>query len=383
MKIFYGKQYIDNKDIKSLISACKSEKITQGKYINKFEKELSKKFKSNYCSLVTNGTAALYLAIKSLNLKKNSKVICSPITFFSCAYVIEMNDLVPSFSDINYDSYNLDIKKLENNLKKDKSIKAVIAVDYAGQPCDWKKLYSLKKKYGIKLINDNCHAIGAKIDGDLGYASKYADIVTHSYHAVKNITTGEGGAILTNNKKIFKKISLLRNHGIERSDKIRKSKGNWFHEVSSYGFNFRITDLQAALGISQLKKLNKFIKKRKKIADFYYKKLKTYSCIKLPKIKNGYDHVYHIFPVLIDFKKIGISKKQFFILMQKKNIFLQTHYIPVYKNKFLKKYKFKNENYPNAEKFYSMQVSLPIFYSLTYFQINYIVKMIVKVLKLN
>ena len=233
------------------------------------------------------------------------------------------------------------------------------------------------------LINDNCHAIGAKINSDIGYACKYADLVTHSYHAVKNITTGEGGAILTNNRNLNQKVNLLRNHGIERNNKLRIKHGSWFHKVKNYGFNFRLTDLQAALGISQLKKLNLFIKKRKAIARYYNLKLKNYNCIKLPRVSPGVDHVYHIFPVLIDFKKIGISKKDFFLKMQKKNIFLQTHYIPVYKNNFLKKYNFNKKDFPNAEKFYSMQVSLPIFYSLKYTQVDKVIKVLIKTLKLN
>ena len=189
MKIYYGRQFIDKNDIKNIINASNSEKITQGKFVSKFENSLKLYFKSKYCSVVSNGTAALYLSIKSLGLKKNSKVILSPNTFFSSAYSAIMNNLLPDFSDIEQQTYNLDLNKLEDKIKKDKQVKLVIAVDYAGHPCDWKSLFFLKKKYNLYLINDNCHSMGSKINKNSGYAVRYADLVTHSYHPVKNFTT--------------------------------------------------------------------------------------------------------------------------------------------------------------------------------------------------
>ena len=206
MKIFYGKQSIDKSDISSIVKASKSEKITQGSSVTKFEKSLSSFFKSKYSSVVSNGTAALHLSVKSLRLRKNSKIILSPNTFFSSAYTIIMNNLIPDFSDIEKQTYNLDLNKLEDKIKKDKSVKAIMAVDYAGHPCDWKSLSFLKKKYNLFLINDNCHSMGSKINGNTGYACKFADLVTQSYHPVKNFTTGEGGSILTNNLSFFKEI---------------------------------------------------------------------------------------------------------------------------------------------------------------------------------
>lgn len=376
MKIFYGKQYIDSKDIDLIKNASKSEKITQGQYVLNFEKKLKKKFKAKYCNIVNSGTAALYLSIKSLNLKKNCKVICSPITFFSSVYTALMNNLVPDFSDIELNTYNIDLDKLEYKLKKDKKIKAIIAVDYAGYPNNWKELNFLKKKYGLFLINDNCHAIGAEIKNDIGYAVKFADLVTQSYHPVKNITTGEGGSVLTNNFELYKKINLLRNHGIIRSTSMIKQIGPWHYDVKNFGFNFRMTDIQSALGISQLEKLENFLKKRRKIADFYNKSLSNLSYLKVPYVSKDILHAYHLYPVLIDFKKTGITKKDFFKKMAKAGIFLQTHYIPVYKLSFMKKYNFNKKNYPCAEAFYSMEVSMPIYYSLSKSQISNVVKKI-------
>lgn len=380
MKINYGKQSIDQKDIQKVVSALKSEKITQGKYVNEFEKNLKKKFKSNYCLAVNNGTAALYLSIKSLNLKKSSKVICSPNTFFSSIYTAIMNNLRPDFCDIELKTYNIDLNKIEDKIKRDKKIKAIIAVDFAGHPCDWKSLNFLKKKYNLYLINDNCHAIGAKINGDQGYACKYADLVTHSYHPVKNITTGEGGAILTNNLQLKKKIELFRNHGINRNNFLN-NKGQWLYEVKNFGFNFRLSDINCALGLSQLSKLDKFIKRRNEIAKYYTEKLKNIECITTPILIKGYSHAYHLYPILIDFKKIKSTKNFFFKQMNKKGINLQVHYIPVYRQKFLKKYKFNKIFFPNSEEYYSKEVSLPIYFSLTKDKIDYVIKQVKTTLK--
>jgi dTDP-4-amino-4,6-dideoxygalactose transaminase len=381
MKIYYGRQSIDNSDIQSIVEASKSEKITQGIFVSKFENSLKKKFKSKYCSVVSNGTAALYLAIKSLKLKKNSKIIQSPNTFFSSSYSIIMNDLVPDFSDIENQTYNLDLNKLEDKIKKDKKVKAIIAVDYAGHPCDWVSLNFLKKKYNIYLINDNCHSMGSKINNNVGYAVKYADLVTQSYHPVKNFTTGEGGSVLTNNFFLHRDIAKQRNHGIERSSALAKKHGSWFYQVDNYGFNFRISDILCALGVSQLKKLNKFILKRNEISNIYSTSLCTYDFIQIPKVQKNYYHSFHLYPLLVNFKELKISKKVFFKKMQKRNIFLQVHYIPVHTQPFLKKYGFRKGQYPISESFYDQEVSLPIHYSLDKKKLEYILFNIKKYLK--
>ena len=381
MKIYYGKQSIDKSDIQNIVRASKATKITQGDFTIGFEDSLKKTFKSKYCSVVSNGTAALYLAIKSLKLKKDLKIVLSPNTFFSSAYSIMMNDLVLDFSDIEKQTYNLDLNKLEDKIKKDKKIKAIIAVDYAGHPCDWVSLNFLKKKYNLHLINDNCHSMGSKIDNNIGYAVKYADLVTQSYHPVKNFTTGEGGSVLTNNFSLHKEISKLRNHGVERSNSLSRKYGNWFYQVNNYGFNFRISDILCALGISQLQKLNKFILKKNEISRVYNANLSNYDFIQVPKVLKNYYHSFHLYPLLINFKKLKISKKVFFKKMEKSNIYLQVHYIPVHTQPFLKKYGFKKGQYPISENFYDQEVSLPIYYSLDKQKLEYILFNLKKYLK--
>lgn len=383
MKISYGRQFIDRSDINNLIKAAKADMITQGMYVQKFEDILCKTFEAKYSVAVNNGTSALYLAIKSLKLKYKSKVLLSPNTFFSSAYTILMNDLLPDFSDIDNQTNNLDLNKLESKLKKDKSIKAIIAVDYAGHPCDWNSLKFLKQKYNLKLINDNCHAMGSKINNDIGYAVKYADLVTQSYHPTKNFTTGEGGSVLTQNKKLFKIIENYRNHGIIRNKKLSREVGKWFYKVTDYGFNFRISDILCALGESQIKKLEKFVIKKNLIAKIYNSQFSNCDFLETPKILKNYFHSYHLYPLKIDFKKIGISKKIFFTKMQKDGINLQVHYIPVHTQPFLRQYGFKFGMYPVSEDFYQKEVSLPIYYSLDKKKLDYIITAVKKNLKIN
>ena len=374
MSINYNKHYIDKKDIIAVTRALKSNFITQGTHVLKFEEKLKDYFKANYCTVVSNGTAALYIVLNALNLKKGDIICSSAITFFAGASAAKHNNLKNHFIDIDPKTLNLDINKLENFLKKTKKVKAVIATDYAGQCCDWKRLKRLSKKYKFYLINDNCHAIGSKYFGDIGYASKYADFVIHSYHAVKNITSGEGGSILYNNKKYCKKIVSLRNHGLIK--KKNNYNPNWPYSLDNLSFNFRITDFQCALGISQLQKLKKFVLRRRKIAQFYYKGLSGIKNIELPEENKNIYNSYHLYPIRINFKKAGISKINLLKKMSKFGINLQVHYYPVYKHKIyqLSKKTFLN----NAENFFKETVSLPIYFSLKNSEVKKIISLLKK-----
>ena len=274
--INYGKQFIDTKDISSVSKILKSNWLTQGLNINKFENALKKKFGSKYCCAVSSGTAALHLAGLALGWKSKDIVLSSTISFVASSNSIIYAGATPDFVDINENDYNIDIEKIEKKIKfhkqKNNKVVAIIATDFAGHPCDWKSLKEISKKYNLNLVNDNCHAIGASYKKNLKYASKYADVVTHSYHPVKNITTGEGGAVFTNSKIIDQKVRMLRSHGINKNtSNFSKRHGSWYYEMQNLGFNYRITDFQCALGLSQLKKLNKFVKKRKEIAKIYNK----------------------------------------------------------------------------------------------------------------
>ena len=218
LKINYARHYIDKKDLKSVAKSLNSNFLSQGPETIKFEKALNNYFGSKYTSVVSSGTAALHLIGKALNWKKGDTIITTPLTFAATANAICYSGAIPQFVDIDSQTYNIDLNQLEDKIKKinkfSKKVKAVVAIDYAGNPCDWRSLRYLANKYKIKLINDNCHALGAKYLNDKSYAVKYADVVSQSFQSLKNITTGEGGAIITNDKKIFDKVKILRSHGI-------------------------------------------------------------------------------------------------------------------------------------------------------------------------
>ena len=359
--INYGKQTLEPSDFKSVLNTLKTPFLTSGPKVKQFEKELLNKFGGNFCSVVNNGTAALYILGKALGWKKGDNIITTPLSFLATANCITNNNANPDFADIENETFTIDPQKLEDKLKK-KFYKAVIAVDYAGHPCDWKSLNFLSKKYKFKLINDACHSMGSKIDNNFKYATHYSDFVTHSYHPVKAITTGEGGSIISKNKKIAKRIEQIRNNSMLPT----KKDGPWYYETHEPGFNFRITDFQCALGISQLKKLEKFIVERRKIASLYIKELGNDDRFIVPTEKENYYHSYHLFPLQINFRKIKISKKELFRRFKKKGINLQVHYIPLHLQPYYKKkFNFKKKQFRNAENFYKNEISLPIYPTLT------------------
>ncbi len=358
--INYGRHTLNKSDYLSVIKSLKSQYLTTGPYIKKFEKELTKKFGGKYCTVVNNGTSALYILGKALGWKKNDRILTTPISFIATANCIVNNNATPDFVDIDDKTFTIDPNKVEDKVKK-KKIKALIAVDYAGHPCDWKSLKFLSNKYNFDLINDGCHAMGSKYNGSSRYSTHYADFVTQSYHPVKAVTTGEGGSILSKDKKISKKITEIRNHFMIYPNK----QLPWYYEIHEPGFNFRITDFQCALGISQLKQLEKFVKIRRKIARTYIEYLSNDDRFNLPIEKENCYHSYHIFPLQINFEKLKLNKIELFKKFKNKSIKLQVHYIPIHLQPFYrKKFNFKKKQFENAEKFYMREVSLPIYPSL-------------------
>lgn len=359
--ISYGKQYIDKDDINNVVKTLKGDYLTQGPIVTNFENKLSKTLKAKKALCVSSGSAALHLAARSLGWRKGDKIISSPITFLAGTAAALQCGASPEFVDIDKNTYNLDYGKLESKLKKDKKIKAVIVTDFAGQPANWQELNYLKKKYKINLINDNCHSIGAKYKNNIGYASKYADLSCLSFHPVKHITTGEGGAIITNNNEIYQKCKLLRSHGIVRKDKIF----SWYYEMQDLGFNYRLSDIHASLGLSQIKKLNKFVSFRNKVAKKYNQIFEKVSEIKTPFLDTGRTHAYHLYVLQVDFKKIKKTKKQLFDLFRKNKINLQVHYIPLFFHPYIKKkYKFNRNDFPNSLEYYEKSFSIPIYYKI-------------------
>lgn len=383
-EINYGKQTIEDDDISEVVKVLKSNHLTSGPLIAEFENSISNKFDTKYCSVVSNGTAALHMAGIVLNWGEKDIVITTALTFVASINSILYCGATPDIVDIDLKTNCIDIDKLESKIKNyfniGKKVKAVIAVDFAGHPCQWEDLYVLSKKYDFNLVNDNCHAIGAKYKGDIGYAAKYASLVTHSYHPVKNITTGEGGSVLTNNKNYHDKIQLLRSHSINRSITNQINK-HWFYEIDSLGYNYRLTDIQCALGINQLKKLNFFINIRNKIANKYLKSFDDDKKFILPIVSSRISHAFHLFILRINFNLCKLDKESFFIKMKERGINLQVHYIPLHKHKHIyEKYKFDETKLENVNLYYQQAVSLPIYPTLTDEQQDYVIKKIKELL---
>ena len=369
--ISYGKQTMAQDDIDSVVDVLKGDWLTQGPAVEIFESDLKNYFGANHACAVTNGTAALHLVALTLGWCPNDIVITSPITFLATANCIVYAGATPDFVDIDPVTYTIDPNLVEEKVKiyqsKGKKVKAIIGVDYAGHPCDWKALREIANKYDLQLVNDNCHSLGAKYFGDKQYAVKYADVVTQSYHPVKHITTGEGGAVLTNNAEIDDKVRRLRSHGMTKdTSQLENNHGPWYYEMHEVGYNYRITDFQCALGSCQLKKLDSFVEKRSEIAKIYDKSFLNIEKLKIPKIINYAEHAYHIYPLQVNFDKLNLTKSQFFEKMKVSGINLQVHYIPIHLQPFYQNdFGFKKGDYPLSEGFYHNEISLPIYPDLS------------------
>lgn len=368
----YGRHYIDSSDIKSVSKALKQEKITSGTEVLKFEKKLKQFFGSKFTAVCNSGTSALFLAFSSIDLKKNENIIMPAINFIASYNIAKLFGANVFLADVDKNTGQMSPQDVitcykKNNLKK---VKVILTMFNGGYPCDAEKFFDIKKKLGCFIIEDACHALGAKYRYKDNFykigCCKHADISTFSLHPLKSITTGEGGIVSTNSKLLDQKIKELRSLGINRD-----KKSHWKYDVLDYGLNFRLNDFQCALGLSQLNKLNLFIKYRKTIADRYSKELKNFSDIIIPNYIKNYKSSYHLY--IINFKVKNLSLKEKLIkFMLKKKIILQYHYIPLYKfTVFSDKYIGKN-----AEHYYQSSVSLPIYYGLKYHEQTKIIKLL-------
>lgn len=377
MFIPYSKQSINKADIKAVGEVLKSDFLTQGLKVNQFEKSLNKFTKSKYATVVNSATSGLYIACKALNLKKNDEVWTSSNTFVSTASSIIHCGANVKFLDIDKTG-NIDLKKLKKELvlskHKNKLPKAIINVHFSGQPCHPKEIFYLSKKFKFKIIEDASHALGAYYDGIPIGSCKHSDMCVFSFHAIKSITTGEGGSVTTNNLKYHNQLKKLRSHGIskEKKDLIvkKKTEFHWYYEVKDISFNFRLTDFQCALGISQLKRLEKFIKKRKTLAKKYLTSLDK-NKYELPKMVNRHKSSWHLFVIKVKNNK----RDKFYKYLKKNKISSVLHYIPVFLHPYYKS-KINKKNFKQTKEYYKNAISIPLFVDLKKKEQDYIIKKI-------
>ncbi len=378
----YGKQNINQEDISSVIEVMQSDYLTQGPITPKFEKELSSYCGVKHAAAVVNASSALHLSCLALGVGKGDIVWTSPISFVASANCVKYCGAKVDFVDIDLETYNISTQALENKLlnasKSGELPKVVIPVHLAGRSCDMKKIKELSIKYGFKIIEDASHAIGGKYYGEYIGSCSYSDIAVFSFHPVKIITTCEGGVCLTNDSNIYDKIYRLRSHGIVRNEKqmVNKSHGSWYYEQIDLGFNFRLNDLQSALGINQLKRTDSFVKSRHAIVRKYDELFKESQNIITPNQNINEHSSFHLYIIRV-IEKDGIDRKVIFEKLRNEGVYVNIHYIPIYRQPYYSK-EFDIKDFPNSEKYYSEAISLPIYPSLKEEQIKEVVDIVNK-----
>ena len=377
-KIPYSRQSISKLDIKEVVKTLKSDFLTSGPQVIKFEKEIQKYLKVKYAVCVNSATSALHISCMVLGLGKKDEFWTSTNSFVASANCGEFCGAKLDLVDINLDDFNISLEKLEKKLINKKSPKIVIPVHLAGYPSDLKKIFYLSKKHNFKILEDASHAFGSEYMKSKIGSCKYSDIAVFSFHPVKIFTSGEGGVLVTNNKSYYEKALMLRNHGITKDKKKYHYKKNnsIYYEQQILGYNYRLSDLHAALGSSQLKKIHIFEKLRFKIKRRYDQKLNKLPLL-FPKYKNT-NFSNHLYIVLIDSTKTKKKRDSLIKFLNKKMITTSVHYIPIHKQPYYKKYNFLSKNFRNSNFYYNNAISLPIFPYLTTEKQNYIIKCIEK-----
>jgi UDP-4-amino-4,6-dideoxy-N-acetyl-beta-L-altrosamine transaminase len=374
----YGSQWIDEKDIESVTETLKSDYLTTGPKIKEFEEKFADYVDAKYAVAIANGTAALHAATYAADTQKGDEVITTPLTFAATANSILYQRAAPVFADIDSKTYNIDPESIKEKIT-DKT-KAIIPVHYTGQPCDMDKIKKIADENDLVIIEDGAHAIGATYkDQKVG---SIGDMTTFSFHPVKNMTTGEGGMITTDSRELYDKLIKFRTHGItkDKTEYINQSHGPWYHEQQELGYNYRTTDIQAALGISQLKKLDNFLTRRREIVDRYNKEFKEIDGLIIPKQLEATNSAWHIYVLQLEIEKLTADRKEIFEALREKNLGVNVHYIPVYFHPYYHNLGYQKGICPKAEKLYERIITIPLYPKMTDQQINEVIKRVKNVI---
>ena len=364
----YGHQYITDEDVEAVVAALKSDYMTQGPRIGQFERQFAEYLGCKYACMVSNGTAALHLCAMALGIKPGDKVITTPITFVASANGFRYQGAEIVFCDIDPNTFLMDLDKLEQILKASPqgTYKAVVPVDFAGYPIDEERLRGLADKYGFAIVVDACHAPGGSFIDSKGEKQmvgncRYADLTCFSFHPVKHIATGEGGAVTTNRKDLYDKVALYRTHGITKDPAmLEKNDGGWYYEMQELGYNYRITELQAALGMTQLSRLDWSVKRRNEIASCYDEAFQGTE-VKTPYRQANIVHAFHLYMIQVDAHK----RKALYDYLRANKVYSQVLYIPAHTMPYYKQFGWKQGDMPVAESYYMRCLALPMFPTLT------------------
>ena len=362
----YGKQTIEQDDIQAVVDVLKSDFLTTGPKIAEFEQTVADYVGAKYAVAISNGTSALHAACFAAGIEPGDEVITTPLTFAASANCVLYCGGTPVFADVDPKTYNIDPEDIQRKITD--RTKAIIAVHLAGQPCDMDAIHSIAREHGLIVIEDGAHALGSVYKGKK--VGSMSDMTTFSFHPVKPITTGEGGMIVTDNEDFYKKMILFRSHGITRDDSMMtRNDGPWFYQQFDLGYNYRITDIQCALGCSQMKKLDRFLARRKEIVARYNEAFADCDNIITPYQLSDTESGWHLYIVQVK----NCDRRQVFEKMREKGIGVNVHYIPVYMHPYYQEHGYENVHCANAEEIYSHIISLPLYPGLTSEQQDYVI----------
>jgi perosamine synthetase len=374
----YGRQFIDDEDIRAVVEVLKSDWLTTGPKVQEFEQAVADYVGSKYAVVVSSGTAALHAAMYALGIGSGDEVIVPPMTFAASANCIVYQGGIPIFVDVSSDALLIDTDKIEEKITS--RTKAIIAVDYAGHPCDYNTLREIATRHHIALVADGCHALGAEYNSRK--VGTLADMTAFSFHPVKHITTGEGGMITTDNENLARRMRIFRNHGITTDHRQRAAQGSWIYEMVDLGYNYRITDFQCALGMSQLKKLPDWVTRRRNIAEQYDNAFADIKGITPLSVGKNIHHAYHLYVIRTGGNVGGKHRSALFKALHESGIGVNVHYIPVHLHPFYRnRFKTRPGLCPVAEAAYESILSLPMFPTMSGNDISQVIESTIKVIR--